>query len=311
MHEPPSNETKNKPGLPPYRWGLGVIEYGYALVLVTAVSVFALSVAGVRVADVFDQVVNALDRQPDNPGHVVVSMVDAGGRGIANTRVYAFNEGGLYTGRTGRTDSEGRLSFPDLADGAYKFRADYQSQLIWSDTIAWPHQWQATIDTGQRPITVRVLDHAGNGIAEVRVYAFNEKGWYTGVYGDTDRSGQLTLYLADGAWKFRADYQARDIWSEVVKSPGVTKAIVRTGQRPFTVNVADKTGQGIANARVYVYTERGWYTGVYGDTDSAGQLALNLADGGLKFRVDIDDQEHWSDIIHSPAATTTTLIAGN
>ncbi len=104
----------------------------------------------------------------------------------------------------------------------------------------------------------------------------------------------VKLNLTDGDFKFRADYQARQFWSAVVTSPGVSSVTVNTGQRPFSVKVADATGAGISNVRVYAFTGKGRYIGASGRTGANGVIKLNLADGYLKFRADYQSRQFWS-----------------
>jgi Flp pilus assembly pilin Flp/uncharacterized GH25 family protein len=291
--------------------GQSLVEYTLILLLVAAVATAGLALTGSSVSDVYARIVAAMNSETEeNPGHIVVSVEDNSGGGIANARVYMFNEKGQYQGRYGSTDQQGNLAFEEVADGRYKFRADYQTKQYWSQTIAWPSEWHAIIETGQRPFTITVVDNGGSGIGNVRVYAFNENGGYTGVYGSTNENGQLALNLADGSYKFRADYQTRQYWSDVVESPDKTEAIVQTGQRPFTINVVDDEGSGIGNVRVYAFNENGGYTGVYGSTNESGQLALNLADGSYKFRADYQTYQYWSDVVRSPDVTEATVKTG-
>ena len=291
--------------------GQSFVEYALILLLIGIAAAASLALTGNSVSDVYARIVAAFNGDTEeNPGHIVVSAVDTAGNGIANVRVYMFNEKGQYQGRYGNTDQQGHLVFVEVADGRYQFRADYQTKQFWSEPISWPAEWQATIETGQRPLTISVVDNDGTGINNVRVYAFNEKGGYTGIYGNTDTSGQLDLNLADGSYKFRADYQTRQYWSDIIKSPDETMATVNTGQRPFTNTVVDNDGAGIAKVRVYAFNEKGGYTGVYGNTDSAGQVILNLGQGSWKFRADYQTRQFWSDVVSLPASTQTTVKTG-
>jgi Flp pilus assembly pilin Flp/uncharacterized GH25 family protein len=291
--------------------GQSLVEYALILLLVAAAAAAALALTGSSVSDAYARIVAAINAETEeNPGHIVVSVMDESGGRIANVRVYMFNEKGQYQGRYGNTDQQGNLNFEDVADGRYKFRADYQTRQFWSQPISWPSEWQAIVETGQRPFTITVVDNAAVGINNVRVYAFNEKGSYTGIYGNTNESGQLALNLADGSYKFRADYQTRQYWSDIVESPNVTEATVQTGQRPFTIHVVDNAGGGINNVRVYAFNENGGYTGIYGNTNENGQLVLNLADGSHKFRADYQTYQYWSDVVSSPDVAEATVKTG-
>ena len=291
--------------------GQGLVEYALILLLVAVTASAGLALTGSSVSDVYARIVAAIDGETEeNPGHIMVRVTDESGRGIVNVRVYMFNEKGQYQGRYGNTDQQGNLNFEEVADGRYKFRADYQTRQYWSQSISWPSEWQAVVETGQRPFTIKVIDNDGSGIKNVRVYAFNENGGYTGTYGNTNESGQLALNLADGRYQFRADYQTYQYWSDVVRSPDVTEATVNTGQQDFTVHVVSDSGTGIANVRVYAFNENGGYAGVYGNTEGAGQVVLNLGQGSWKFRADYQTYQYWSDIVKSPDTTETTITTG-
>ena len=148
-------------------------------------------------------------------------MVDAAGEGIARVRVRAFTGGGRYTGECARTDSGGAALF-NLPDGDYKFRADYQASQYWSAVATSPNQTSATVNTGQRSFTVRVVDSKGEPVGKARVYAFTENDHYTGAGGRTDNQGTATLTLAGGSYKFRVDGKKDRYWSNAVPSDAGT-----------------------------------------------------------------------------------------
>ena len=75
------------------------------------------------------------------------------------------------------------------------------------------------------------------------------------------------LILAEGSFKFRADYQTRQFWSDVVNLPAMYRNNRQNRERPFTINVVDNNGMGMANVRVYAFNEKGGYMGIYGTTD--------------------------------------------
>jgi pilus assembly protein Flp/PilA len=290
--------------------GQGLVEYALILGLVSLIVGGVLVVVGPSLGNVYSQVVGNLAGEPQSPGHVVVSVVDEAGKGIENVRVYAFNERGRYTGKFGNTDANGDLSFMDLPDGTYQFRADYQRLKFWSNALQWPKKWHATIKTRQRPFTVKVVDQGQAGIENVRVYAFNEKNQYVGINGNTDENGNVKLDLVVGSFKFRADYRSNKYWSAIVNSGSTNNTIVETGERPFTVRVVDSGQVGIENVRVYVFNERGNYVSLYGNTSADGSLEVNLPDGNFKFRVDYRGQRYWSDLVNSPGMNEAVVETG-
>ncbi|RMG89752.1 MAG: hypothetical protein D6706_20770 [Chloroflexi bacterium] len=291
--------------------GQGLIEYAILLALVALGAVGTLAVVGTDVGEVFSRITAGLNGESGPPESVTVQVVDASGRGIPNVRVYAFTESGRYFGRTGVTDKNGEYTFADWqAEGRFKFRAWYQGHQHWSDGISFPAQSRAVIDTGKRPFTVRVVDAAGNGINNVRVYAFNGKKHYIGVYGNTDENGELSVELVNGEFTFRADYRAHQYWADMVTVPDVDTATIQTGERPFTVRVVDAAGNGINNVRVYAFDAKKRYIGVYGNTDSSGNLVVKLPDGDFMFRADYRGYQYWSEPVSTPAKDTAVVQTG-
>jgi len=242
-------------------------------------------------------------------GPFVVEVTDAAGLRIPHVRVYAFTGNGRYVGLSGRTGPDGMIRF-NLAKGDYRFRADYLAGSYWSDVVVHPHVDQARVNTGQRPFKVAAVDALGVGIADVHVYAFRSNGSYTGISGRTGAEGTIVLDLADGSFKFRADYQAGQYWSGEHSSPDVSEASVNTGQRPFRVIVSDASGSGIPSRQVYAYREDGRYTGVGGCTGPDGVAILNLADGSYKFRADHQASRYWSDVVSSPDVSEASVNTG-
>nr|HID13298.1 hypothetical protein [Anaerolineae bacterium] len=208
------NEKQPGRSTVPATAGQGVVEYMLVIGLMVGIVVASLALTGVSIGDVFSQMsaqlqgdVTPVYTPPPTPEAITVSVVNAQGTGIPNVMVYAFTARGRYLGRGGRTDEAGIIHFADFDAGDYLFRADFQRKHFWSDQITRPTQAYARIQTGQRPFSVKVVDAAGGGIPNVRVYAFTGRGRYIGVGGRTGADGIVVFDLADGDYKFRADYQ--------------------------------------------------------------------------------------------------------
>ncbi|MFQ5577610.1 MAG: Flp family type IVb pilin [Anaerolineae bacterium] len=317
---PPTRLARRHPRLSPVLFpltdsGQGLIEYILIIALLGAVVAASLALVGISTRNVFSAAGEGLQGEiaPDDsappPEAITVNVVNSEGRPIASVRVYAFNDRGRYTGKSGRTDGAGEVIFK-LDEGSYKFRGDYQRKSFWSATIAWPKQGRATIKTGERSFTVHVTGATGDGIPNVRVYAFDSNKRYVGLAGRTDSGGAVLFNLADGDYMFRADYQASQYWSDVATSPNQTSAVVNTGRRPFKVMVIDAAGNGIAGVRVYAFTGGGRYTGDGQRTDSGGVGLFNLPDGDYKFRADYQANQYWSAVTTTPAATVATINTG-
>jgi Flp pilus assembly pilin Flp len=294
----------------PQQNGQSQVEYALLIALVALVGIISLVLLGPQIGDVFSRIMNwstVEEAAEENPGHIVVRVVDANHLGIGNVRVYAFNAGGRYLGKYGNTDSNGEVAFNEMADGGYKFRADYQSKQFWSPVINWQGQWLAVVETGQRPFTVKVVDAAQAGVNNVRVYAFTAEDRYIGLYSNSDSNGELSFDLSDGSYKFRADYRSNQYWSATVETPATRSTIVETGQQPFTVRVIDAQDNGLDNVRVYAFSEAGNYIGVYGNTNSNGAVTLDIPDGAFKFRADYRSNQYWSPSAQTPAENTAVI----
>ena len=302
FHPPQTTFTKTENGQ-------SLVEYGLILVMIALSAVIILTLFGSEIGNAYSQIVGNMEEAP-NPGYVVVDVVNERGKGIPNVRIYAFYSSGRYAGKTGITNKNGQLIFEDLPEETYKFRAHYRRNIYWSNEISWSNEWHAIVETNERPFTVNVVDNAGTGINNVRVYAFNSDNRYISLYGNTNEAGELVFNLPDGSYKFRADFRRNQYWSPVAISPGSNSAVLNTGQRPFSVNVVDKAGVGIENVRVYAFNGSDQYVGLYANTDSNGAISFNLPDGTFKFRADYRAHRYWSDAATTPA-TSNAIVQTN
>lgn len=289
--------------------GQSIVEYGLILVMIALSAIIILTLFGTEIGNVFSKIVGNNGEEP-NPGYVVVDVVNEQEMGIPNVRIYAFYASGRYTGKTGRTDQNGRLVFEELPDEVYKFRANYRRSQYWSNEISWSDEWHAIVQTEEQPFTVTVVDQAGTGIDNVRVYAFNSDNRYISLYGNTNEEGQLIFNLPAGSYRFRADYRRHQYWSPVAAAPESNSVMLNTGQRPFIVNVLDQAGTGIENVRVYTFNASDQYVGLYANTDSNGAITFDLPDGSYKFRADYRTHRYWSDTRTTPDSSSAAVHTG-
>ena len=300
-----------------FSFGQGLVEYAIILGLVALAILGGLALTGEGTKDAYEDVAGIFSQETPTAvpedlyknDRITVKVMDQTGQGIYNVVVYAFNNSGSYTGKNGRTNQAGLVEFLDMTDGSYKFRADLQANQFWSAVILFPSVYFTTIQTGQSSFPVKVVDSGGSGINNVQVYAFTSGGSYVGVGGRTGADGVVTLNLVNGDYKFRADYQSRQLWSDTVNIPGVSSAIIQTGQNSFPVKVVDSGGSGINNVQVYAFTSGGSYIGVGGRTGADGVVTLNLVNGDYKFRADYQSRQLWSDTVNIPDASEVTIIA--
>ncbi len=162
---------------------------------------------------------------------------------------------------------------------------------------------------------VTVNTSTGRVLAELKVYAFNEEGAYTGKYAVTDIEGSARFSASDfeeGAYRFRVDYLGSQFWSHVINLPDVDLLAVTIPEEATTVRVSTATGpaQGV---RVYLFSESGTYLGIYGITDENGEVTFHLPVGILfTFRADILGNRYWSEatVIQGGGTNAVSLDAG-
>jgi Flp pilus assembly pilin Flp len=194
--------------------GQGVVEYALLLALVALAALLALTSVGEQIV----KSLQALNWGGDEAGEastLVVTVLDAGREGIGGVRVFVYSEQGDYLEMYADTDSNGNVLF-EMENGRYQFLAQHQLHYFWSDVAAYPEQSLVEIQTGQAPFKVIVQDMAGNGVADIPVYAYTEEGEYMGVTGQTDENGILVMELIDADVQFRVDADNKTQWSDVV-----------------------------------------------------------------------------------------------
>ena len=236
-----------------------------------------------------------------------VHVMNAQGAVLKDVPVYAFNESGGYIGKKGTTDQNGTVTFK-LPDGKYKFRADYQSQATWSDLVVAPELSSVNIRVPIAPFTVRVYKHNGSAVKDVKVYAFNKSGSYSGVSTRTGNDGAATMELVNGSYQFRVDYDGDAYWSDEITTPDMNATTLKVGGVDVTVRVMDTMGNVISNRMVYVYSGDDEYLKKSKSTDQNGSVSFELKTGSYRFRaVGEDGQEFWSETIKTPDVTSATI----
>lgn len=238
-----------------------------------------------------------------------VKVVDEEGKGIGGVYVYAYTANERYwLGVYGRTANDGQATV-NLPDGDYKFRAYYRGLWHWSTAVNSPAVSSTIITVQEQEMTVTVVDNNGDGVkaSNLYVYGYTENGAYSGVYGRTNGNGRVKLTVPAGNFKFRVYYRGSNYWSGVVNTTAVDSAVIKTGERPFTVNIVDRNGNPVKNLRVYAYTSANQYVGLNGKTNQQGQVIVDIPDGNYKFRADYRGSSFWSSVISSPPDTSTSV----
>lgn len=300
--------------------GQGITEYIILIVFLAISVIGGLVATGTSLGDAYHSAADALGLAgttvtpqvtPTPMEDITVSVSDQNGEALAGVPVLAFNSGDNFLNLKKTTGENGQARFTGFDPGGYSFRADYQGQDFWSNTINYPGQHQASIQIERFTITVKVVQEGSDvGVPGVPVYAFSEGGNCTGQTGTTGPDGQTELQLVSGNHKFRADYNRETYWSETVNVPAASSVTIEVGLAQVTVNVRDPLGNNIANVRVYAFQHDGSYLGMTGTTNQSGQVIFELENGNYKFRADYQGATYWSDPITVPDSTSATITVG-
>lgn len=234
--------------------------------------------------------------------------VTGGGFPMSGEPVYVFTTSDAYLGINGTTDTQGILIFR-LPEGSYKFRADHQGSHYWSgEELLTAHQENpVTISTGGGSIIVSVLKGPGEPMEGINCYAFTTGGSYLNMFGGTNSSGEVSFDLADGGYRFRADYLGSHFWSPDMTVPDVFDAEITIPHETSEVTV--ETGQGLEpGVKVYLFSDADAYLGQYQTTDANGKASFELPVGqAFKFRADLMGSQYWSDIITIAGGSTNPV----
>jgi hypothetical protein len=213
---------------------------------------------------------------------------------LAGAKCYVFSETGTYLGMSGATNSDGQVFF-DLAQGSRKFRVDHLGYQFWSPVFNIPATLTADLNLGNLDVTVSVegVYQTAEPLEGIKVYLFSPPGTYLGRLAVTDINGQVVFNLPDQEYKVRADYLGQQFWSQVFQSQNATVAISR-GLADIHVH---RSGNDVAGAKVYLFSESDSYLGWYQTTDALGKAEFLLPDRWFKFRVDEGADQVWSPVM--------------
>ena len=219
-------------------------------------------------------------------------------------KVYLFSPSGTYLGTYRFTDENGQAVF-HVPQKAYKVRADYLGGHFWSEEFTWQDK-AVNIPLADADVTV-----TGAGLPKegVQVYLFTSSGSYLGRNGTTDSEGKVRFRIPEGTYKFRADYQGGQFWSEEVMlaASQVNPVNISTGGGTFTVTVDNADGAPFTGVKCYVFNDSGNYIGLCGSTDSDGRVSFDLSDGNYRFRVDYLGNQFWSDSVTVPESPSLEM----
>ena len=293
--------------------GQGLMEYAIILALVSMVAMGGIMALGENSRNTYADLPGVSEEgtavPTPMPAEITVQVRTEKGENLMDLIVIGFNAQEEEIGSV-VTDASGLATFSELDPGPYVFRATYAGQGYWSETVITPQDTQTTILISERQVQVYVVDSHGRTLQNVPVFAFNEDKDYGGQKEKTDKNGSVSFILPDGDYKFRADYQAQETWSETINTQENSSVQIRVPIAEFTVRVTRRNGQSVANIPVYAFNANGGYTGIKTRSNQNGTAVLEIPDGNYKFRADYGGDEYWSNSVTSPDANSISLYVG-
>ena len=212
-----------------------------------------------------------------------------------------------------KTGDSGRLSFTGLAPATYVLRLATSPragvgglvQRYWQVTAP-PEggDTQITIDTGTRPLRLRVVDEGGAPLPDV---SFHVRDWPQAEWGArtmgggmTDGEGLVTLHVNVGAEVHLGLASRGYVRVPIVIQPDVdAHTVVLTRSLALTGRLLDREGEPIVHGRIRITGEGRKEAVTY--TDRNGVFRQKLAKGE---RVDV----RFAGEVHDHATNGTTLI---
>ncbi|MBF0225021.1 MAG: Ig-like domain-containing protein [Desulfobacterales bacterium] len=160
---------------------------------------------------------------------------------LSGIKVYLFTPSGSYLGVNKTTNESGIVSFI-LPNKDYKVRADYLSGQYWSSVFNWENQ---TINISSAMAQITVIKNS-LGLYGSKVYVFSAAGTYLGINGTTDNSGKVNFQLPAGDYKFRADFNSVQYWSDLTTliANGTVLINISTDGTAIDPNDIDDDGDG-------------------------------------------------------------------
>ncbi|ACB76346.1 Ig-like domain-containing protein [Opitutus terrae] len=219
----------------------------------------------------------------------------------ANRTIYACDEAGVPTDYLRMTDASGVAQFCFDPGRVVKFRVDDQDARYFSNILTAPAATTFALSAD----TTMTVTREGVPLAQTMVFVCDEAGAYTGYSRVTDANGVARFSLAGGRRvKFRVDAEGRMNFSSVETTPGAFNMAV-----PAPTRVAvTKAGVPQANRTIYACDEAGVPTDYLRMTDANGVAQFCFDPGRVvKFRVDDQGAQFFSNILTAPAATTFAL----
>ena len=151
-------------------------------------------------------------------------LVTANGEPLAGIPVHVCSLEGVVTGLSTETDDSGAVYFI-LPAGGYRFLAMHADEQFWSGAVnvAQDQSARTTISTGGGSFVLTVADNLGHVLEGVRTMLFSASGQYLNQSMHTASTGEAGYGLADGTYRFIAEYLGYEYATEAVTIPAVDR----------------------------------------------------------------------------------------
>jgi RHS repeat-associated protein len=220
--------------------------------------------------------------------------------------VYVFSTADAYLGLSAATDVDGQVAFR-LPAGTYKFRADHMNNQFWATAaVAGNATNDIALSTGGGTFSLTVQKESTAALAGIPVYVFSTSGAYLGLTATTDADGQVSFTMADGDYRFRADYMGYQFWTPDYTVPNNQSDVLAIAHQDVTVTVNEKFGVDVValeNVPVYLFTAAGAYMGQHVTTDASGLVTFNLPAADYQVRADHLSSQTWSAVFNQTDTT--------
>ncbi len=152
--------------------------------------------------------------------------------GVAKEGVYVeLYRGDESTGIGDYTNINGLVYFW-LPEGEYRFQAEYEGQSYWNEGTCAVPECETVITLPQfGDVAVTVTDREETPLAGILVSAY-QGGENTWNSVETNEAGQAVLHLAEGRYRFQAEYEGQMYWSGVgdhCQVPGCSTVTMQVG----------------------------------------------------------------------------------
>ena len=249
---------------------------------------------------------------------VTVTVSDSADTPQADLPVYAYT-GDTYTGFFATTGSNGQAVLT-LPEGNYRFRTtthslDYYSSAENACSVITCTSSAISVPRfGEVTVTVKDSNHTIQANRYIEVYSGTT---YSNYSGTTNASGQVTMTLPEGEYRFKTRYGYLEYFSAETNHcsvPTCTSADFITpviGQ--VAVHVENTTGEVQNNNPLTVFRIVDGalvFTGISGWTDVNGDDTISLPEGEYRIGVDIYGFRFYSnetDLVNVPTDTTCTI----